>query len=189
MSFSAHLSAFLSDPKGVAALTPTSSFTLKRIVSKIDPAKAGLIVEYGPGSGVLTERLLDRIRPDGRVIAIELNEGLATRLKQVMSDPRLTIVHGSAEEVQEHLERLELDSADYILSGMPFFWLPTEVARRIVAGTHEALVPGGKFIAYQMFFQGRRYLRDHLEESFSKVTTEFDLRNLPPYRIYEAVKQ
>lgn len=188
MSFAAHLRAFLADPKGVSALTPTSSFTLGRIASKIDPERARLIVEYGPGSGVLTRRLLDRLQPEGHLIAIELNAGLAARLQRVMPDPRLTIIHGSAEDVRKHIDQLGLGSADYILSGMPFFWLPTDVAEKLVSETHEALVSDGKFIAYQMFFQGRRYLRDHLVKFFSNVTTEFELRNLPPYRIYEAFK-
>lgn len=188
MSFAAHLTAFLTDPKGVSALTPTSSFTLARIASKVDAGRARSIVEYGPGSGVLTKRLLERLPSDGRLVAIELNASLAARLHKVMPDPRLEIVHGSAEEVREHLDRLGLESVDYVLSGMPFFWLPTEVAAKLVAETHDALTANGKFIAYQMFFQGRRYLRDHLEEHFAKVSTEFELRNLPPYRIYEAVK-
>ena len=188
MSFAAHLRAFVTDPKGVSALTPTSSFTLERIASKVDRDNSRLIVEYGPGSGVLTDRLLERLSPDGRLVAIELNAGLAARLRKVMPDPRLTIIQGSAEQVQEHLGRLGLDSADYVLSGMPFFWLPSDVASKLVAETHKALGPGGKFIAYQMFFQGRKYLRDHLERHFSKVTTEFEMLNLPPYRIYEAAK-
>lgn len=189
MSFSAHLSAFLTDPKNVSALTPTSRFALRRVASKVDRDRARLIVEYGPGSGVLTERLLERLQPEGRLIAIELNATLAARLPKVISDSRLTVINGSAEEVRPHLHQLGLSSADYILSGMPFFWLPTEVAGKLVAATHDALAPDGRFIAYQMFFQGRRYLRDHLEKNFRSVTTEFELRNLPPYRIYEAVKE
>ncbi len=188
MYFATHLKAFLADPKGVAALTPTSSFALKRIASKVDPRRARLIVEYGPGTGVLTHRLLERLHPEGSLLAIELNAGLAKQLGEKTLDRRLTIVHGSAEKVQEHLDRLELTSPDYVLSGMPFFWLPFEVAQKIVAGTHDALAPGGTFIAYQMFYLGRRYLRGHLERYFPTVTAELELRNLPPYRIYEAIK-
>ena len=183
-----HLRAFLDDPKGVAALVPTSSFTVDRMASTTEPERPELIVEYGPGSGVLTRALLERLHPDGRLVAIELNRGLAARLSFELDDPRLSVVEDSAERVTEILQELGLEGVDRVFSGIPFFWLPPERAQSIVASTHRALVAGGRFVAYQMFYQPRRCLRVHLDRCFSTVASELDLRNLPPYRIYQAVK-
>ena len=188
LSVFVHFQAFLKYPKDVAALLPSSSLIVKNIASRVNPEKAGLIVEYGPGSGVLTRRLLERLRPDGRLVAIELNAELATGLSARIDDSRLTVVHDSAERVSEILERQELGAADYVLSGIPFFWMDPETALSIVSNTHAALAKGGSFLTYQMFYQARRFLRDHLDECFSEVRCELDLRNLPPYRVCEAVK-
>ena len=188
LSFAVHLRAFLKDPKGVAALVPTSSAVTGRIASKVGPRKAGLIVEYGPGSGVLTRALLERLRPDGRLVAIERNAELAGRLTNGIEDRRLTVVRDSAEQVRQILDDLDQGPVDYVFSGIPFFWLTPEAAARIVANTREVLATGGSFVAYQMFYLTRRRLRVHLDRSFSTVHAELDLRNLPPSRIYQAVR-
>ena len=57
-----------------------------------------------------------------------------------------------------------------------------------LAETRIALADDGSFVTYQMFYLPRRRLRAHLERCFRLVRTELDLRNLPPQRIYQAVK-
>lgn len=183
-----HLRAFLEDPKGVSAIVPTSSAVIQRIASKVAPERAGLIVEYGPGSGVLTRALLERLPSTGRLVAIEANEGLADRLVSGIDDPRLAVVRDSAERVLGILRELELGPADFVFSGIPFTWIAPKTARSLVADTRDALATGGRFVTYQTFYQGRRHLRVYLDEFFSSVRSELDLRNLPPYRIHEAVR-
>ncbi len=188
MALGTHLQAFLKDPKGVAALTPTSRASIDRIVAKAPVPQAELVVEFGPGSGVLTRALLDRMRPDAHLVAIEANADLADRLTEQYEDPRLTVVHDSAERVREILSEMGLGTADCVFSGIPFFWLSSEAALGIVASTHEALATDGAFVTYQMIYQPRGRLRIHLERCFRTVRSEFDFRNLPPLRICEAVK-
>ncbi len=188
MSLGVHLRAFLKDPKGVAALTPTSSAIVDRIASKAPDGNGHLVVEFGPGSGVLTRALLGRLGPEGRLVAIEANAELAARLTAAIDDPRLEVVHDTAARVREILADRGLGPAACVLSGIPFSFLSPEVARAIVANTHGALSTGGSFVTYQMFYQPRRCLKVHLEQTFRTVSSEIDLRNLPPLRIYQAVK-
>ena len=82
----------------------------------------------------MTRRLLECLRPDGHLVAIELNADLATSLSAGIDDPRLTVVTDSAQRVREIFERRRLEPADYILSGIPFFWFDPETALRLVAG-------------------------------------------------------
>ena len=121
-------------------------------------------------------------------MAIELNADLASSLSAGIDDPRLTVVTDSAQRVREIFERQQLEPADYILSGIPFSWFDPKTALRLVANTHAALTSGGSFVTYQMFYQPRRFLRAHLHRCFPEVRSEVDLRNLPPYRICEAIK-
>src|SRR5204863_7720219 len=53
---------------------------LAHLVEEIAPAKSDFVVEIGPGEGVLTYRLLDKV---GRLEAIEIDRDLAARLEKV----------------------------------------------------------------------------------------------------------
>ena len=188
MSLGDHLRAFLDDPKGVAALTPTTRASIRRILSKAPVAEAKLVLEFGPGSGVVTRALLERMRPEARLVAIEANAELAAGLADRVADPRLTVVHDTAARVREILAASSLGAADCALSGIPFFWLDPAAALEIVTATHQALAAGGRFVSYQMFYLPRRRLLDHLERRFRTVRSELDLRNFPPQKIYQAIK-
>lgn len=174
--------------KDVASITPTSVFGVKRVCSKINFDRSDLIVEYGPGTGVFTNYLLKNMKTDARLILIERNKNFDSILKKNFHDPRVVIVNDSAENVLETLRSCKESQADYILSGIPFFWLSRDLKHRILYNTHRALKKGGKFLVYQTCFQADHHLKVHLADYFPTVRARFEIRNLPPLRIFEAVK-
>lgn len=182
-----YLKSMLRD-KQVASFTPTSIFGIKKVCDKIDFSKRNVIIEYGPGTGVFTRYLLDNLTPNSKLILIERNTDFINILENSFRDPRLVIYHESAENVVELLARSQEPQADYIISGIPFSFLPHELRNTIVKKSYHCLRPKGKFLAYQTFFQMDKYLKDYLNIYFSKVHTEFCVRNAPPMRLFEAVK-
>lgn len=109
-------------------------------------------------------------------------------LRKTFHDPRVRIYGDSAENVKDILAREGEPEADYILSGIPFSFFSDALRDRIVSRTHDVLRPGGKFLPYQTFFQKNEHLLDYLTRYFSEVRDEFFFYNVPPMRIYEAVK-
>ncbi|MGV8073322.1 MAG: class I SAM-dependent methyltransferase [Syntrophobacteraceae bacterium] len=182
-----YLKNFIRD-KDVASITPTSPFGVKRVCSKINFDRSDLIVEYGPGTGVFTNYLLKNMKTDSRLIVIERNKDFNSRLKRMIQDPRAIIVNDSAENVLETLSACKESQADYIVSGIPFFWLSGDLKNRILFNTRRALKNFGKFLVYQTCFQTDHHLKIHLERFFPVVNTRYELRNIPPLRIYEAIK-
>ncbi|HEX8326172.1 MAG TPA: methyltransferase domain-containing protein [Hymenobacter sp.] len=174
--------------KQVASFTPTSAFAIERICSRIDFGQRNVIVEYGPGTGVFTHYLLGHLTHDSVLILIERNEDFVHILRETFHDPRLFVFHESAENVAQVLADCHEEQADYIVSGIPFSFLPHELRATIVASSHECLKPGGRFLAYQTFFQMDRFLRDYLDRRFRAVETEIYLFNAPPLKVFEAVK-
>ncbi len=182
-----YIKNFFSD-KYIASVTPTSIFGVRKVCGKIDFARARVFVEFGPGMGVFTRYLLPRIHPEAQMVLIERNRNFAEILQKRFPDSRVRIVNDCAENVLEILEEIGAVPVDYILSGIPFSFLPDDARREIVKGIHDVLRDGGKFLAYQTFYQSSPHLRIPLEERFGSVRVEYEVLNIPPLSIYEAVK-
>ena len=174
--------------KNVASITPTSSVGVQKVCSKIDFNRQNLIVEYGPGTGVFTTFLLDKMGDASRLILIERNKNFSSILQNKINDPRVILVNDSAENVLETLRSCKEAEADYIISGIPFSFLTSELKHKILYNTHRALKKGGKFLVYQTCFQTNNHLKVHLQQYFPTVNSKYELLNIPPLRTYEAIK-
>jgi phospholipid N-methyltransferase len=171
---------FLQHPMMLGSLIPSSRFLISRMLSKVDWTRARTIVEYGPGVGTITSHILFRMAPDARLIAFEMNERFVRHLERAFPDPRLHVVHGSAETVQKELDRLKIEGADYIISGIPFNHMRFEMREKITRQTREALNPGGEVLIYQF----TRTVLPHLRTHFDQVYQELELRNFLPALLF-----
>lgn len=174
--------------KNIASITPTSKKGVQEICGRINQDNRVVIVEYGPATGVFTNYLLERITHDSLIIAIELNENFVQYLNENITDERLIVHHGSAEEVEEITRKYADGKADYVLSGIPFSFLTPELRDKVVKNTSLVLKEKGKFLPYQTFYQKDEHLKKYLEKHFANVHDQYFFRNLPPMRIYEASK-
>ncbi|MDA0988168.1 MAG: 16S rRNA (adenine(1518)-N(6)/adenine(1519)-N(6))-dimethyltransferase RsmA [Chloroflexi bacterium] len=69
---------------------------LRRVISAADIQPTDVVVEVGPGTGLLTRLLVERA---AKVIAVEMDQSLVARLKNDLGGfTNLTIVHGDARE-------------------------------------------------------------------------------------------
>jgi phospholipid N-methyltransferase len=139
-----------------------------------------VIVEYGPGVGTLTAEILQRMRHDACLVAIEMNPSFVRFLQKAFPDPRLRVVHDSAANVLDVLGRLGLARASYVISGIPLASLPEPVRRDISVSSREALEPGGLFLVYQ--FTSR--ILPALRNTFPKVVRSIVWRNIPPAQVF-----
>lgn len=171
---------FLQHPKMLGSLIPSSRFLVGRLLGKIDWARARTIVEYGPGVGTITANILARMSPQARLIAFEMNRDFVGYLRRAFPDPRLHVVHGSAETVGRELDRLELEGADYIISGIPYTTMPEQLRGRIMHESREALNPGGAVLVYQFTRAVLPYLRTY----FNQVYQDFEPFNILPARLF-----
>ncbi len=183
MSTFLYIKNFLSD-KNVASVTPSSSACVRHVCRKIDFRKRLTVFEYGPGNGVFSRYLLDHMTGDSRLILIELNARFAALLKQ-WKDPRMSVVEESAEAALRIAEDMNIESADYVISGIPFSFLNESQKQDVLRETYALLKPGGKFLAYQT----SGHLKNPVRKVFGNLRTEVELRNIPPMLIYEARKQ
>ncbi|MBL7663037.1 methyltransferase domain-containing protein [bacterium] len=174
--------------KHVASITPSSKFTVERVLKKIDFTRKLTIAEYGPGTGVITRQILSQLSTDSKLIAFETNPNFCEILKRSLVDSRFEIHNRSAEDISEVIGKA---NADYIVSGIPFSMLPPEVKDRILRNTAETLTATGTFLTYQVFPPPAsldKFLRACLKPDLQLVDVEYEFRNIPPMRIYEIRK-
>lgn len=171
---------FLERPKQVGSVIPSSRFLERRVVRAADLAHARVVVELGPGTGGSTRALLKALPKEATLIAIEINPDFVRVLERDMPDPRLIVHEGSAADVREALAQHGLEAADVVISGIPFSTMPPALGAAIIDEVHASLVPGGRFVAYQV--------RDKVHELgrrvFGRARVQTELRNMPPMRIY-----
>jgi phospholipid N-methyltransferase len=141
---------------------------------------ARLIVELGPGTGGTTRALLRAMKPDARLLAIEINPRFVQLMRTTIADPRLIVHQSSASEIGRALARHNLPAPDVVLSGIPFSTMERSVAIATLQAVYEALAPHGRFVAYQV--------RDRVgilgRQVFGRPRVQTELRNVPPMRVF-----
>lgn len=176
---------FLKHPSMVGGLLPSSPFLVEEVLRQVDWEEARTIVEYGPGLGSFTRKILARMRPDARLIALEINKDFARSLRRSIDDPRFHLVSESAEAIDTVLARFGCNHADYVISGIPFSALPHSTRDRIVRKTHAVLRPRGSFLVYQV----SGAVLPYLERVFGNVARDFELLNIVPARMFYCARE
>ena len=167
------LRAFAANPRQVGAILPTSRYAVRDMLDLGDVPGADLVVELGAGTGVQTGEILARMRPDARLVALEIDPALARLLEERFDDPRLQVVCDSAEQLDEHLAG---ERADVLVCALPFTSLEPGLRRRILESMPKALAPGGVALVIQY----SPLIQAELRRLFVSVRRRISVWNVPP---------
>lgn len=176
------LKGFIKHPVMVGSVIPSSKTLIDHMLKPVDWANCKLFVEYGPGVGTFTERVLEKMAPDATLLTIDPNADFTKYLSAKIRDSRLRAVTGSAADVRSIMADFGFDEADYILSGLPFSTLPPGIGPKIAEETAEALRPGGAFLVYQFSPKVLDFIAPH----FDRIDRGFEWRNVPPATLFWA---
>ncbi len=128
-------------PKNVAALTPSSPALARAIAGQVDPALDGPVLELGPGTGIVTEALLERGIAPERLVAIEYDPDFAKLVAERC--PGVRIVRGDAFDFPALTGGAQFAA---IVSGLPLLTRPMTVRKALVETALRHLVPGAPFV-------------------------------------------
>ncbi|GIN57336.1 SAM-dependent methyltransferase [Lederbergia ruris] len=177
---------YIVNPKSVGAILPSSRFLGDKMIEGIDFKKAKYIVEYGPGTGVFTEKLLKKRDPKTIVLLVENNKEFYSLLKgKFKEEENLFIVYGSAENIEQYLREYGMTYADYVISGLPFASLPKQVSTKILLNTTKILNKDGQFIT----FQYTKFKKAFIQHFFTKIDIKREIRNVPPAYVFNCSMQ
>lgn len=120
------LKALIISPKAVGAVIPSSPALARAMASQIDP-KAGPVLEIGPGTGVISEAILERGVPARQLTLVEYDEELAEHLASRF--PRVQVIQGDAFDLDRALRGRDGPPFGAIVSSLPLLNHPP--ARRL----------------------------------------------------------
>jgi phosphatidylethanolamine/phosphatidyl-N-methylethanolamine N-methyltransferase len=188
----------LANYPSVASVAPSSRHLARAMAEPLRHMKAGVVVELGAGTGVITRALLDLLPADATLIAFEINKKFYRYLRRNFHDPRLLLINDCAETLGRHLAQLGLKRVDAMVSSLSFSLMTARQRHAILKGLFACLDAKSVFLQYHYlparivnaFPQRRRdgnrplNVPRMLHQHFGSVESHIVWRNLPPALVY-----
>lgn len=166
-----YLQNFITSPRTMGTLMPSSSWLCHTMLSQIDWTTSLDIAELGAADGVLTRRILERMRADAKLEAFEIQPAFVRKLNQ-MDDRRLQVMAHSAEHMGSHY--------DVVFSCLPLLSMPVRTSIRILQKTQQQLKEkNGVLILFQYSQMSEKLLSRYF--TWKKIRV---MKNFPPALVY-----
>lgn len=169
------LRGLISNPRGVSAPTPSSSTLARAIAAEVDLSRDGLVIELGPGTGVVTKALLEHGVPADRLVVIEQEPCFAQVLRKRL--PQVTVHQGDALIFESQIAFDAQVAA--IVSGLPLLQIPLAARRSLLRRALACQEKGGLFI--QLSYSWRPPVPPEPGMTLHKRTV---WRNFPPAHVW-----
>lgn len=172
------LRELIRDPGEMGTICPSSGALSGRMASSVPQSlfESGFFVELGAGTGPVTEALLKRGMPPGRLIVVEKSQKLAEALAERF--PNVNVLCCDAGNLRDHLP--EEHRILVVVSSLPFRSIPRDTGLRIMSAVEDILVPGGLYVQFTYALIGEMPL---VPGSFVKLSSDVVLFNIPPAKV------
>src|SRR5471030_576752 len=133
-------------PLSTGAVMPSSKALARTMARYVDPQSNGPVIELGPGTGPVTEALVQRGIDPKRLILVEFNPDFCRLLRKRY--PAATVVQGDAYKLRRLLEKALRQPAAAVVSGLPLVTKPLRTRLRLISDAMSLLAPGSPFIQF-----------------------------------------
>lgn len=171
--------SWIEKPLHMGAVMPSGRILARTMAHYVDPGASGPVIELGPGTGAITNALLERGIAEERLVLIEYNPSFCALLRDRY--PRATIIQGDAYTLRKSLRLAELEPASAVVSGLPLVTKPMLTRLKLIRDAFVALDPGAPFIQFTYS------VVPPIPKSLPGVRAEASERiwmNLPPARVW-----
>lgn len=172
--------SWLEKPLSIGAVTPSGRFLARTMARYVDINSPGPVIELGPGTGPVTEALVERGVDPARLVLVEFNPVFCRLLRSRY--PEATVVQGDAYSLKRLLESLLKEPAAAVVSGLPLLTKPIKTRLRLINEAFALLHREAPFIQFTYSMT-----TPPIPKGLSGVKTEASERiwmNLPPARVW-----
>jgi len=138
--------SWLEKPLATGALVPSGKGLARAMARHVDPAVAGPVIELGPGTGAVTEALVEQGVDPARLVLVEANPRFCRLLHARF--PQAAIVQGDAYGLRRLLHGVLSQPAAAVVSGLPLMTKPIKLRLRLVADAFHLMLPGAPFVQF-----------------------------------------
>jgi phospholipid N-methyltransferase len=185
------LRQFIAMPTATGAIAPSSAALARTIIEDLHLETAEAVLEYGPGTGVLTGHILRKLKPGAKFAAIELN----TRFAEIFKEryPSVRLFRDSVVNVRSICDHAGMESVDCIVSGLPWAAFSESLQVKCLDEAMRVLKPGGRFVTFA-YLHGlplppARRFAGLLPNYFKRVSkSPVVWLNAPPAFVYRCVR-
>lgn len=174
------LREWLANPQRMGSVTPSSRKLAGAMARWLPTDPDSYVLELGPGTGAVTQALLERGLCEEKLIAIEHNPNMAQLLRKRF--PRAHIITGDAWQLdnllREHHE--PVGHVGVVFSSLPLLNFPPEKAEALAQKIRSVLQPRGNWVQYS-YHLGRKQPRG--SSRFKLHASKIVWLNLPPARV------
>jgi phosphatidylethanolamine/phosphatidyl-N-methylethanolamine N-methyltransferase len=171
--------SWIERPLSTGAVTPSGKILARTMARYVNPNSIGPVVELGPGTGPVTEALVEAGVDPARLVLVESNPAFCRILRARYPDA--TLVQGDAYGMRRLLQTLLLQPAAAMVSGLPLITKPVKMRLRLIRDAFDLMVPGAPFVQFTYA------VASPLPKRFGGFSIEASDRiwmNIPPARVW-----
>lgn len=173
------LRTWIAKPKIVGAIAPSGRALARAMAAAADVSRPGLVLELGPGTGVVTEALIERGVAPERIVAVEFDSGFCSYLRERF--PTVNVIEGDAFAFDKAAPPDMSGPFSAVISSLPLVLHPPAERRRLVEAMLDRLAPGGTYI---QFSYSPKPPVAAVPGVFSAEHGPWIVNNLPPARVW-----
>jgi phosphatidylethanolamine/phosphatidyl-N-methylethanolamine N-methyltransferase len=164
-------------PMQISAIAPSSRFLATAMARGIGP-QTGRVVEFGPGTGVLTRGILAAGVKPADLTLFEMSSEFTTHLRAAF--PGVMVQNTGAQNAAQFVAK----GVGAVISGLPLMSMTLEVRESIVSAAFDVLAPDGIYV--QFTYGSRPQITDAqmARLGLEVEQTGYVLFNLPPARVH-----
>jgi phosphatidylethanolamine/phosphatidyl-N-methylethanolamine N-methyltransferase len=173
------LRSWIEKPLRMGAVMPSGKVLARTMAQYVDVNSTAPVIELGPGTGAITNALIEHGIDQKRLVLVEYNPGFCALLRDRY--PQAKVVQGDAYALRASLGDVLGAPASAVVSGLPLVTQPMLKRLKLIRDAFVALAPGAPFVQFTYS------VAPPIPKSLPGVSTEASERiwmNLPPARVW-----
>ena len=171
--------SWIEKPLSIGAVTPSGKVLARTMAGFVDPSVPGPVIELGPGTGPVTEALVEQGVDPSRLVLVEYNPEFCRLLRARYPDA--TVIRGDAYALHRTFGSMLKEPAAAIVSGLPLVTKPLKTRVRLIREAFRLMQPNAPFVQFTYA------VMPPIPKKLAGVSTEASERiwmNVPPARVW-----